>query len=75
VNEVFDIFPHLLWRGEWRVVFGRVYRRNGQTIPFFSVLKGQYQQWGGWFVPVVMAMKKGDTTGVLGLFQILVSYS
>jgi hypothetical protein len=29
----------------------------------------------GRFVPVVMVLERGDATGVLGLFQILVSYS
>jgi hypothetical protein len=58
------------------VGFRRVYRRYGRTVPFFSVLYSPYRWWGGGFVPAVMVVERGDATAaVLGLLQILVSYS
>jgi hypothetical protein len=66
VNEAFDIFLHLLPTG------GLVL--EGSTEDMVK----QYLLFGGGvvrFVPMVIAVERGDATDASALFQILVSYS
>jgi hypothetical protein len=77
VNCAFDIFlGHPVGCvGRGGVGFGRVCRRYGQQYLFSQCFVVSISGGVGNFVPVVMVVQRGDAAGVLGLFQILVSYS
>jgi hypothetical protein len=48
------------------VGFGRVYRKCGQTIPFFPCLTFSVHSGLGRFATMVMVVKRGEATDVLG---------
>jgi hypothetical protein len=69
VNLAFDIVLCVLgWGGGGRLVFGGSTEDMVEQHPFFLSFMVSTGGGVGRFVPMVMVMERGDTTGAHGLF-------